>query len=135
MSKNFEPSCEYNEQNFKNFLNQKVGNAVAVKTSWQLVEPDSSIRVFNTSAEGMKKAILQGDWFDPEADYVKSETLSTDDIYTIEMLNNNDQTTSRFQLTAIHFLVKKSKHWDWICLLYTSPSPRDRTRSRMPSSA
>jgi len=23
----------------------------------------------------------------------------------------------------------------WICLLYTSPSPRDRTRSRMPSSA
>ena len=25
--------------------------------------------------------------------------------------------------------------WDWHCLLYTSPSPRDRTRSRMPSSA
>ena len=23
----------------------------------------------------------------------------------------------------------------WDCLLYTSPSPRDRTRSRMPSSA
>ena len=44
-----------------------------------------------------------------------------------------------------------SKHWEtmrkhlnwfrqhnakaYICLLYTSPSPRDRTRSRMPSSA
>eukprot|EP00656_Telonema_subtile_P043355 TRINITY_DN4971_c0_g1_i2.p1 TRINITY_DN4971_c0_g1~~TRINITY_DN4971_c0_g1_i2.p1 ORF type:complete len:113 (+),score=18.15 TRINITY_DN4971_c0_g1_i2:218-556(+) len=25
--------------------------------------------------------------------------------------------------------------WNPICLLYTSPSPRDRTRSRMPSSA
>ena len=25
--------------------------------------------------------------------------------------------------------------WMWLCLLYTSPSPRDRTRSRMPSSA
>ena len=28
--------------------------------------------------------------------------------------------------------------WQWVskaCLLYTSPSPRDRTRSRMPSSA
>ena len=24
---------------------------------------------------------------------------------------------------------------NWACLLYTSPSPRDRTRSRMPSSA
>ena len=30
------------------------------------------------------------------------------------------------------FLLKKKAH---ICLLYTSPSPRDRTRSRMPSSA
>ena len=26
-------------------------------------------------------------------------------------------------------------HTRWACLLYTSPSPRDRTRSRMPSSA
>ena len=25
--------------------------------------------------------------------------------------------------------------WGCACLLYTSPSPRDRTRSRMPSSA
>ena len=25
--------------------------------------------------------------------------------------------------------------WCYVCLLYTSPSPRDRTRSRMPSSA
>ena len=27
------------------------------------------------------------------------------------------------------------RSYDWACLLYTSPSPRDRTRSRMPSSA
>ena len=25
--------------------------------------------------------------------------------------------------------------WRWACLLYTSPSPRDRQKSRMPSSA
>ena len=30
---------------------------------------------------------------------------------------------------------KKFIHHKYICLLYTSPSPRDRTRSRMPSSA
>ena len=30
---------------------------------------------------------------------------------------------------------KKNKRSVWTCLLYTSPSPRDRTRSRMPSSA
>ena len=28
-----------------------------------------------------------------------------------------------------------SDDWHTTCLLYTSPSPRDRTRSRMPSSA
>ena len=30
---------------------------------------------------------------------------------------------------------RKGKKWHSPCLLYTSPSPRDRTRSRMPSSA
>ena len=30
---------------------------------------------------------------------------------------------------------RTQKAWDNCCLLYTSPSPRDRTRSRMPSSA
>ena len=29
----------------------------------------------------------------------------------------------------------KDAEYPQICLLYTSPSPRDRTRSRMPSSA
>ena len=28
-----------------------------------------------------------------------------------------------------------SSRWPWCCLLYTSPSPRDATLSRMPSSA
>ena len=31
--------------------------------------------------------------------------------------------------------VQQGQVEDWLCLLYTSPSPRDRTRSRMPSSA
>ena len=30
---------------------------------------------------------------------------------------------------------KREGTYHCICLLYTSPSPRDRTRSRMPSSA
>ena len=33
------------------------------------------------------------------------------------------------------FSLKKIKDMEEPCLLYTSPSPRDRTRSRMPSSA
>ena len=38
---------------------------------------------------------------------------------------------SKDQILLIKEIVYVSK----ICLLYTSPSPRDRTRSRMPSSA
>ena len=30
---------------------------------------------------------------------------------------------------------RRPKEWKLICLLYTSPSPRDRQKSRMPSSA
>ena len=32
-------------------------------------------------------------------------------------------------------VAKKTQKFNNTCLLYTSPSPRDRTRSRMPSSA
>ena len=41
--------------------------------------------------------------------------------------------------TAMHKILEKyilgEGYMDETCLLYTSPSPRDRTRSRMPSSA
>ena len=45
-------------------------------------------------------------------------------IYTIDIAIENN--LSPIQISVIGFL---------FCLLYTSPSPRDRTRSRMPSSA
>ena len=38
-------------------------------------------------------------------------------------------------LTAPDFALPDKDGNTWSCLLYTSPSPRDRTRSRMPSSA
>ena len=44
--------------------------------------------------------------------------------------NNSQSTLSMMSLTMLN---GHSPHR--ICLLYTSPSPRDRTRSRMPSSA
>ena len=34
-----------------------------------------------------------------------------------------------------NFTPQMNEILSYICLLYTSPSPRDRTRSRMPSSA
>ena len=50
-----------------------------------------------------------------------------------QMLKNNILTTQNIfnQIDSLKILLDESS----ICLLYTSPSPRDRTRSRMPSSA
>ena len=49
---------------------------------------------------------------------------------------------SRFEKAGLKVVAAKMKHLTqeeaggfYDCLLYTSPSPRDRTRSRMPSSA
>ena len=39
------------------------------------------------------------------------------------------------RFTEVQDPVWKEKYQHYLCLLYTSPSPRDRTRSRMPSSA
>ena len=38
-------------------------------------------------------------------------------------------------LTSNQIKSLDSEARNYVCLLYTSPSPRDRTRSRMPSSA
>ena len=44
-----------------------------------------------------------------------------------------------FEVTVLDLMIYGEhvleKHDNLNCLLYTSPSPRDRTRSRMPSSA
>ena len=41
----------------------------------------------------------------------------------------------RFEKAWTEDIEKFEDVQQWLCLLYTSPSPRDRTRSRMPSSA
>ena len=74
---------------------------------------------------------------------------------TLELLASQDYVADRRLATAV-FLAQKLgrplflegeagvgktevakvlRRWTGGCLLYTSPSPRDRTRSRMPSSA
>ena len=42
---------------------------------------------------------------------------------------------SVFDVTIYNRIGKEALRWCVICLLYTSPSPRDDNRSRMPSSA
>eukprot|EP00657_Telonema_sp_P-1_P004185 TRINITY_DN19669_c0_g1_i1.p1 TRINITY_DN19669_c0_g1~~TRINITY_DN19669_c0_g1_i1.p1 ORF type:complete len:126 (+),score=48.98 TRINITY_DN19669_c0_g1_i1:1-378(+) len=53
----------------------------------------------------------------------------------------NDIRADRFDADTVYAALDNHKEGDYkpylikSCLLYTSPSPRDRTRSRMPSSA
>ena len=49
---------------------------------------------------------------------------------------NKNNTPAEFRATGFYWLdIEFTNRNRYICLLYTSPSPRDRTRSRMPSSA
>ena len=75
----------------------------------------------------------QGRYFDPDlatdrAVDPPTETIALDDYRRRYALYRTDT-----DLQAVHQQHPFICVWD--CLLYTSPSPRDRTRSRMPSSA
>ena len=50
-------------------------------------------------------------------------------------LDTSNSTVTLPDGTVTNAKVNASAAIDYSCLLYTSPSPRDRTRSRMPSSA
>ena len=53
------------------------------------------------------------------------------------LMASSDANSRAGGLAAVEALSKELSHSvePFLCLLYTSPSPRDRTRSRMPSSA
>ena len=52
-----------------------------------------------------------------------------------DLIYPEDQTYSEDSLETYHPVDEKVANNDRTCLLYTSPSPRDRQKSRMPSSA
>ena len=78
------------------------------------------------------------------ANFERAETKATKAIQKHSM--NIDGIERNFQMDEAYLLLGKTRYYDqrfipaleafnYVCLLYTSPSPRDRTRSRMPSSA
>ena len=76
-------------------------------------------------------AIVDGDKSEFGTPLLKQQT-------EVEIVDANYQGT---KVVSIRFKakkrvdVKRGHRQRYTCLLYTSPSPRDRTRSRMPSSA
>ena len=101
----------------------------AVGKSLNILLPTES----NTSTQSDK---LTAVWLSPDEWMIYSNEpvdKNTNNYETEELLNNN---ISKLNLGAItdvtdQFVMINLKG----CLLYTSPSPRDRTTSRMPSSA
>ena len=58
----------------------------------------------------------------------------TNKVTNLKVVKNKDKGTSKVSALSPREIVSELDRYV-ICLLYTSPSPRDRTRSRMPSSA
>ena len=67
-------------------------------------------------------------WIESESGKISELTYTVQDSSTIIV----DHTETKMEFEHQGYA---SKLLDHTCLLYTSPSPRDRTRSRMPSSA
>ena len=69
----------------------------------------------------------------------KFTPLSSEQLNRGFLIDNKDEKIETVVLGKALSLLKKhidlKKSYYWICLLYTSPSPRDKTVSRMPSSA
>ena len=53
----------------------------------------------------------------------------------IDRVKNNDISRSESRSLKLDNFEKNIDSLPYFCLLYTSPSPRDREKSRMPSSA
>ena len=88
--------------------------------------PDGSVRSFKNSITGDELAKNIGSRLHKDAVCIEIDNKFYDLSYSISE-NCNVRIVTINDLDALHIL----RH----CLLYTSPSPRDRQKSRMPSSA
>ena len=74
------------------------------------------------------------DFFDSEKSFYIKDITEINKIYSNPILSLLTLTNSESHNFTAESLFKNASN-TWNCLLYTSPSPRDRQKSRMPSSA
>ena len=94
-------------------------------------DPSNIIKISNVISKNLKKDISIFNRKDRKA--LNERIDSTESILGDLKGWIVDQVTTIPESNKV--IVSKHKAMDYYCLLYTSPSPRDRTRSRMPSSA
>ena len=75
------------------------------------------------------------DWENQSVQWAMATNLPDDPIETIEEHLQDGESFYSFLFSSIPEESDKIRRFVNICLLYTSPSPRDRQKSRMPSSA
>ena len=68
---------------------------------------------------------------------VAFKDMSNDDVFITKSTANTKETieVDGVEYPVIKMEISRTSHPFYTCLLYTSPSPRDRQKSRMPSSA
>ena len=114
LPKGLEPANRHNKDDIFNCLTQSVGNAY-------------------------RRGLLRG-WEDIDAAYtgflVQEGFDKNHVLYALKSIFNGSFDMEKSEYLYDRALEKHRQGEPLIgCLLYTSPSPRDRTRSRMPSSA
>ena len=73
--------------------------------------------------------------FIPQRAHLSSDTIITKDGDLHRTWKIQGTSFETADMETVHMLKEQLNTLIRSCLLYTSPSPRDRTRSRMPSSA
>ena len=93
----------------------------SIKIDFKIIDGFKSTGGFNDEVDLTYAAILS---------IVAAKKLKKDQTEFINLVIDNSDSTG---IKSVETFIKDQT--DISCLLYTSPSPRDRTRSRMPSSA
>ena len=107
----------------------KMNKPIIIASDQSWIEGDAIAQLNHVAGlPGMEKAVGLPDLHPGKGIPVGAAFLSKDIIYP-HLVGNDIGCGMGLWLTD------QKSHKFKICLLYTSPSPRDRTRSRMPSSA
>ena len=117
-------------------------NGIGKAIAHALVENGAPVAIVDIDAQAGKQTaqeihqtggtciFIEADVANPEQMEVAAQNIAAQ-LGGIQILINNAGINTKSDRVPIHQYTLD----DCICLLYTSPSPRDRTRSRMPSSA
>ena len=103
------------------------------------LELDGNTATFTETLEAQRQklydAAIQMGASDEEAAQLRDTLLGMPDAKTIQVLAETSAAQSKVSALWNSLNDLAGRTWNIPCLLYTSPSPRDRQKSRMPSSA